>query len=189
MKFLIFGLGNIGIEYSKTRHNIGFLVLDAYSQASNISFTPQRYGDVAEHRFKGNQIVLIKPSTYMNLSGKAVRYWMQKLNVEIENVLIICDDINLPMGKIRIRKQGSDGGHNGLKNITEILGHSNFYRVRYGIGKEFATGEQADYVLGKWTTEEIEVLPKIIPVGEQIIKTFVTMGIEKTMNQFNNLKV
>lgn len=185
MKYLIVGLGNIGSEYSKTRHNIGFMILDAYAEASNISFETNRYGDIAMKKVKGRQVFLLKPSTFMNLSGKALRYWMQKEKIPIENILILTDDINIPLGKIRIRAKGGDGGHNGLANITEILGHAKFNRLRYGIGKEFSAGEQVDYVLGKWTDEEMEVFDKLKKHLIETINSFVTIGIERTMNFYN----
>ena len=157
MKYLIFGLGNIGQEYAQTRHNIGFNILDAYAEASNITFSTKRYGDIAEKKYKGRQIILVKPSTYMNLSGKAVRFWMQKEKVPKDKILILTDDINLPIGKTRLKSKGGDGGHNGLKNIIEILGDANFARFRYGIGNEFHIGQQVDYVLGTWTNEELKI--------------------------------
>ena len=185
MKYMIIGLGNIGLEYTNTRHNIGFLILDAFAEASNIFFETKRYGDVIEHKIKGRQITFLKPSTFMNLSGKAVRYWMQKNKIPAENILVITDDINLPLGKIRIRTKGGDGGHNGLKSIIEILGHSKFTRLRYGIGKDFYPGEQVDYVLNEWTDKELEIFEKIKKELVQIINSFVTIGVERTMNQFN----
>lgn len=185
MKYLIIGLGNIGEKYVNTRHNIGFLMLDAYSKASNISFKTKRYGDIAEHKVKGRQLTFLKPSTYMNLSGKAIRFWMQKKNIPAENIFVITDDLNLPLGKIRIRTKGGDGGHNGLKNIIEILGNSNFTRLRYGIGKDFSIGEQVDYVLNEWTDEELKSIEDNKKTVIQIINAFVTIGIERTMNQYN----
>ncbi len=186
MKYLIFGLGNIGSEYAETRHNIGFMVLDAYAQASNIVFTPKRYGDVAQRKVKGRQVILVKPSTYMNLSGKAVRFWMQKEKVPIENILIVTDDINLPFGKIRVRPKGGDGGHNGLKNIIELIGQNNFPRFRYGIGKDFYPGEQVDYVLGKLTDEEKKIFEQSTKKCIDIINSFVTVGLARTMNFYNS---
>ncbi len=185
MKYLIVGLGNIGQEYKNTRHNIGFYLLDAFAKASNINFETERYGDIANKKIKGRQVFFLKPSTYMNLSGKAVRYWMTKEKIFIQNVLIITDDINIPLGKVRIRAKGGDGGHNGLKNITEILGHSKFNRLRFGIGKEFKEGEQVDYVLGKWTDIELEEIKKLEKHIIEAIGAFVTIGIERTMNFFN----
>ena len=159
MNYLIAGLGNIGQEYSDTRHNAGFMVLDAWAQASNTVFTTQRYGDVAEVSFKGRKITLLKPSTYMNLSGNAVRYWMTKLKLPVENLLVICDDLNIPFGTLRMRKKGSDGGHNGLKNIQELLGTQDYARIRVGIGNDFQKGGQVDFVLGKLDGEELKAMP------------------------------
>ncbi len=186
MKYLIFGLGNIGNEYADTRHNIGFMVLDAYAQASNIVFTSKRYADIAVHKVKGRQLIFVKPSTFMNLSGKAVRFWMQKEKEPIENILVITDDINLPFGKIRIRPKGGDGGHNGLKSIIELIGQNNFPRLRYGIGKDFYPGEQSDYVLGKLTQPEIEIFEKNKKNCIDAINSFVTVGLQRTMNFFNS---
>ena len=153
MKYLIVGLGNIGSEYRNTRHNIGFKVLDAFAEASNIIFSTQRYGDVAQVRVKNKVLFLLKPSTYMNLSGEAVRYWMNKENIPLENVLVIVDDLALPFGAIRIKGKGSDGGHNGLKNIAALVGGQNYARLRFGIGNDFPKGAQVDYVLGNFTEE------------------------------------
>jgi PTH1 family peptidyl-tRNA hydrolase len=185
LKYLIFGLGNIGIEYHNTRHNIGFIVLDAIALASNIVFKPQRYAYNAEITYKGKKLVLLKPSTYMNLSGKAVNYWMQKEKIPIENILIISDDIALPFGSIRIKTKGSDGGHNGLSHIIETLGHNNFARLRFGIGSEFNKGNQIDYVLGEWSDIEKKILPERIDKIIEAIKSFPVIGIERTMNFFN----
>ncbi|MBN2891966.1 MAG: aminoacyl-tRNA hydrolase [Bacteroidales bacterium] len=185
MKYLIVGLGNIGTEYTNTRHNIGFTILDAYVEASNIIFETKRYGDIAQKKIKGRQVFFLKPSTYMNLSGKALRYWMQNEKIPIENVLILTDDINIPLGKVRIRTKGSDGGHNGLKNISEILGHSNFNRLRFGIGKEFGPGEQIDYVLGEWSADERKEIESRKKHIFDAINSFVTTGIERTMNFYN----
>ena len=186
MKYLIVGLGNIGNEYAHTRHNIGFDVLDALTKASNICFEDNRYANMVELKFKGRSLVLIKPTTYMNLSGKAVNYWMQKERITSENVLVIVDDLAIPFGALRLRPKGSDGGHNGLKNITETLGHANYARLRFGIGSDFGKGQQIDYVLSKWTKqEEADLAPRIEMAGE-IIKTFVTIGLERTMSAYNN---
>lgn len=187
--YLIVGLGNIGVEYADTRHNIGFNVLDAFAQASNTFFSSQRYGSVAEIRIKGNRVLLLKPSTYMNLSGKAVNYWMQAEKIPVENVLVIVDDVALPFGSIRIRAKGSDGGHNGLKHIAQTLGHANYARLRFGIGGDFPRGFQIDYVLGHWDKEETLSLPARIDVALQAIQAFVTIGLERTMNTFNNKKL
>lgn len=186
MKYLVAGLGNIGEEYQDTRHNIGFMILDALASASNISFTVDRYGSVAEYRFKGRTFVLLKPSTYVNLSGKAVNYWLQKESIELCNLLVMSDDLALPFGTIRLRPRGSDGGHNGLTSIIEILGTMEFARLRFGIGGEFPYGMQIDYVLGKWKPEENQVLQEKILVCHEIIRSFGTTGVDKTMNLFNN---
>ena len=186
MKYLIAGLGNIGAEYEHTRHNIGFEVLDALAGASNICFQDNRYGAVAEYRFKGRNFILLKPSTYMNLSGKAVNYWLQKEKISTENLLVIVDDLALPLGKMRLRAKGSDGGHNGLKNITELVGHENYARVRFGIGDDFAKGRQVDFVLSRWTKDEELLLKERIPLAIEIIKSFGTIGVQQTMNLFNN---
>lgn len=186
MKYLIAGLGNIGSEYENTRHNIGFTVLDAFAKASNIFFSQDRHAFVTECKFKGRTIVLIKPTTYMNLSGKAVNYWLQEHKIPVENLLVVTDDLALPFGKIRIRPSGSDGGHNGLKDIIATLGHQNFARLRFGIGSEFGKGQQSNYVLGKWDSEEEKnLIPRIELCGE-IIKGFTTAGLQRTMNDFNN---
>jgi len=186
MKYLIVGLGNIGAEYTNTRHNIGFKILDALAGASNILFATDRYADRSVFKFKGRQYILIKPSTYMNLSGKAVNYWMQKENIPIENVLVLTDDLALNLGHVRIKSKGSDGGHNGLKNINEVLGSNQYARLRFGIGNEFSRGAQIDYVLGEWTSDEIKILPERIDLCIEAIKAFGTIGIQRTMNQFNN---
>lgn len=187
MKYLIVGLGNIGEEYQNTRHNIGFKILDALAGASNVVFdVNKRYGAVAEYKFKGRTFLLLKPSTYMNLSGNAVRYWMQKEKIDLENVLIIVDDIALPFGALRMRGKGGDAGHNGLKHINEILGTNTYARVRFGIGNEFNKGHQVNYVLGEWSEEEEKLLPERIDKVIQIVKSFGTIGLGRTMNQFNN---
>lgn len=188
MKYLIAGLGNIGDEYSNTRHNIGFMVLDALSKASNIAFKDARYGAVAEIKHKGRSFILVKPSTYMNLSGKAVNYWLQKEKIPIENLLVVLDDIALPLGTLRLRAGGSDGGHNGLKSIDSVLGHQNYSRLRFGIGGDFPKGYQVDYVLGEWTESETKVLPVSVKKANEIILSFGTLGIERTMNFFNKRK-
>ncbi len=186
MKFLIVGLGNIGADYENTRHNIGFTILDALAKASNIFFTEGRHAHVAEMKFKGRTLVLVKPTTFMNLSGKAVNYWLQQHSIPVENMLVITDDLALPFGKIRIRPSGSDGGHNGLKDIIAVLGHQNFARLRFGIGDEFSKGHQSNYVLGKWTPEEEKALQPRIELCAEIIKGFSTAGLQRTMNDFNN---
>lgn len=188
MKYLIFGLGNIGPEYHNTRHNIGFKILDALAEASNIVFAPNRYASTAEYKFKSRTFILIKPSTYMNLSGKAVNYWIQKTKVPVENVLIILDDLALSFGHIRIRAKGADGGHKGLKSINETLGHHNYVRLRFGIGNSFGQGQQVDYVLSEWNTEELKQLPERLEVTHEAIRAFGTIGTSRTMNTFNNNK-
>ncbi|HBG24724.1 MAG: aminoacyl-tRNA hydrolase [Bacteroidetes bacterium GWF2_41_61] len=185
MSYLIVGLGNIGFEYADTRHNIGFMVLDAWAQASNTIFVSSRYGSVAEYRFKGNKLILLKPSTYMNLSGKAVNYWLQKEKIPVENMLVIVDDLSLPLGTIRMRKQGSDGGHNGLKDICETLGSTAYARLRIGIGDNFSKGRQIDYVLGSWSDEERKMLPDILTKAAEASKSFAAIGPDRTMNLFN----
>ncbi len=185
MKYLIVGLGKIGEGYMNTRHNIGFQILDAMAQASNISFTDKRYGAVVVTKYKGRDLILLKPSTYMNLSGNAVNYWMQKENIPLENVLVIVDDIALPLGSIRMRPKGSDGGHNGLANITEILGTHDYPRIRFGIGNEFRKGSQIDFVLGKWTPEENNVITERIPIVADMIRSFAFRGMGLTMTSFN----
>jgi len=188
LKYLIAGLGNIGSEYSNTRHNVGFMVLDALAKASNIAFKDARYGFVAEVKHKGRTFVLLKPSTYMNLSGKAVSYWLQKEKIPIENLLVIVDDIALPIGSLRLRAKGSDGGHNGLKSIDSILGQQNYARLRFGIGGDFPKGYQVDHVLGEWSDEEQKLIAEPIKKVEDIIYAFGTIGIERTMNFFNKKK-
>lgn len=186
MKYLIVGLGNIGEEYSDTRHNIGFMVLDALAKASNAVFSDKRRAFRAEVKIKGRTLILIKPTTYMNLSGRAVNYWLQKEKIPLENLLIITDDIALPFGKIRIRAKGSDAGHNGLKNINETLGTQNYARLRFGIGNEFQRGQQIDYVLGKWDEEEKSKLDERLDKVMEAIKAFPLIGIQRVMNEFNN---
>ena len=185
-KFLIVGLGNIGDEYRDTRHNIGFKMLDAFAEASNIAFEDKRYGFIGRGRVKNAELVLLKPSTFMNLSGNAVRYWMQQEKIPLENLLVLVDDLNLPFGTIRIRKQGSDGGHNGLKHIEQVLCTPNYARVRFGIGNEFNRGAQINYVLGEWTDEEEKLLPERLNIVNDIIPSFCLQGIDRTMNQYNN---
>ena len=185
MKYLIVGLGNIGAEYADTRHNAGFDVLDALAGASNISFAAARYGAVAALKYKGRTLVLLKPETYMNLSGKAVRYWMDAEKIAPENLLVISDDIALPFGTLRMRTKGSSGGHNGLKNISELLGREDYARIRFGIGGNFARGQQIDYVLGTWTDEERKLLPERLKVFGDAVLSFAAIGAERTMNLFN----
>ena len=185
MKYLIVGLGNIGAEYAGTRHNIGFNVLDALDVASNAVFTTARYGDVAEVKYKGRTLLLLKPSTYMNLSGKAVRYWLDAEKIGVENLLVVSDDIALPFGTLRLRPKGSAGGHNGLKNIAELLGTEEFARMRFGIGGDFPRGHQVEYVLGEWTDEERQAMPERLKLFVDAIRSFVTQGCALTMNFFN----
>jgi PTH1 family peptidyl-tRNA hydrolase len=186
MKYLIAGLGNIGSEYENTRHNIGFKILDELANSSGIFFEQDRYAYKAEYKFKGRTFVLIKPTTLMNLSGKAVNYWLQKEKIPIERSLVITDDINLPFGKIRIRAKGSDGGHNGLKDIQKILNSSKYPRLRFGVGDEFSKGSQINYVLGKWSAEEEKDLTERIDLCVSAIKSFGTIGLARTMNEYNN---
>lgn len=186
MKHLIVGLGNIGDEYRDTRHNIGFMILDAFAEASNISFSTERYGDVAHMRLKNKQLTLLKPSTYMNLSGNAVRYWKEKENIDISHILVLVDDIALPFGAIRIKPNGSDAGHNGLKNIAQMLGTPAYPRLRFGIGNDFPRGCQVDYVLGHFTLDQRQQLPARVDVACEAIKAFCLSGIDFAMCNFNN---
>ena len=185
MKYLIVGLGNIGNEYHDTRHNIGFTILDAFAKASNVFFSENRYGATCEIKIKGRTLILLKPSTFMNLSGNALRYWMQKENIALENVLVIVDDLALPFGSLRLKPKGSDAGHNGLKNIQEILGHNNYARLRFGLGDDFKRGQQIEYVLGKWTEPQMKALPARAEQAIEMIKSFCLAGLELTMTQFN----
>jgi peptidyl-tRNA hydrolase, PTH1 family len=185
VKYLIAGLGNIGAEYKNTRHNIGFQILDALTGASNISFNDKRYGFVAEYKFKARTFILLKPTTYMNLSGRAVAYWLQKENIELSNLLVLVDDLALPFGTIRVRAKGGAGGHNGLENINQVLGRNDYARLRFGIGDNFHKGFQVDYVLGEWSKEEEKELPAKIDTSIEIIQSFGTIGTERTMNFFN----
>lgn len=186
MKYLIVGLGNIGREYEYTRHNIGFRVLDALAKASNIVFADRRYGFVAEMKVKGRTLILLKPSTYMNLSGNAVRYWMNQEKVPVENVLVVVDDLALPFGSLRLKGKGSDAGHNGLKHIQSILSTQEYARSRFGIGNDFPRGGQVDYVLEDFSDEEEKELPAKLETCGEIIKSFCLAGIQNTMNQYNN---
>ena len=185
MNYLIVGLGNIGVEYANTRHNLGFMVLDAWAQASNIVFESGRYGYTATISFKGRRFTLLKPSTYMNLSGKAVRYWMNELKIPLENLLVISDDLNIPFGTVRLRKNGSAGGHNGLTNINELLGTQEYARIRMGIGNDFGRGHQVDYVLGELSDEEKELMPELSKKVIEGIKAFATIGPDRAMNVLN----
>jgi peptidyl-tRNA hydrolase, PTH1 family len=188
LKYLITGLGNPGKEYENTRHNIGFKILDALAEASNIAFRDERHGWVAEYKFKGRTFILLKPSTYMNLSGKAVNYWMQKEGIPIENILVVVDDLALPLGSLRLRAKGSAAGHNGLKSITEVVGSQDYARLRVGIGDNFRQGQQVDYVLGEWDKQEKLELPAMIDTSIEIIKNFATIGVAQTMTFFNKRK-
>ncbi|WP_035668804.1 aminoacyl-tRNA hydrolase [Flavobacterium sp. 83] len=184
-KFLIVGLGNIGAEYVNTRHNIGFKVVDFLAKKEGVNFETVKLGALAQYKFKGRTFLLLKPNTYMNLSGKALHYWMDKEKIPLENILVITDDLNLSFGTIRIRQKGSDGGHNGLKNINLVLNTQNYARFRFGISDEFKKGKQVDYVLGEWDDTEKAALPERLELASEIIKSFGTAGLEITMTTFN----
>lgn len=184
-KFLVAGLGNIGPKYHNTRHNIGFRVLDALAKREDISFETKKLGDLTTYKYKGRTLILLKPNTYMNLSGKAVRYWMEKEKIPLENLLVITDDINLPFGTIRLKAKGSAGGHNGLKDIEAQLQTSRYCRFRFGVGAEFSKGRQVDYVLGEWSDDEENAMPERIDKAIEVIKSFATAGLTNTMNTFN----
>ena len=186
MNYLVVGLGNIGEEYAGTRHNMGFMVLDAWSRASNFLFTTRRYGDLAEVSVKGRRFYLLKPSTYMNLSGNAVRYWLLQEKIPVENMLVVVDDLSLPLGTIRIRMGGSDGGHNGLKHIAQTLGGQGYNRLRFGIGNDFPQGYQVDFVLSKFSPEEEQIVNEKALVACDAIKAFALSGIQFAMCNFNN---
>ncbi|MEX2597067.1 MAG: aminoacyl-tRNA hydrolase [Salibacteraceae bacterium] len=186
MKYLIVGLGNPGTEYTETRHNIGFKTLDALSRASNVVFNPARYSDKAEVKHKGRTLILIKPMTYMNLSGKAVNYWLQHEKIPVDKLIVITDDISLPFGKIRIRAKGSHGGHNGLRNIEEIIGTQQYARLRFGVGKDFHPGQQVSYVLAPWSESEADELTPRIDIAKDALLSFTTSGLARTMSDFNN---
>lgn len=185
MKYLIVGLGNIGPEYADTRHNIGFIVADALAEKGKTSFSSGRYGDMAKMKYRSRILLVLKPSTYMNLSGNAIKYWLNKEKIPVENLLVITDDLALPLGSIRLKAKGGDGGHNGLSSIIAELGTQNFNRLRIGIGDDFAKGYQVDYVLGKWTNQEIELVKPKIKTAVDTITSFVTIGINRTMSLFN----
>ena len=185
MNYLIVGLGNIGVEYANTRHNMGFMVLDAWAQASNIVFESGRYGSTATVSFKGRKFTLLKPSTYMNLSGKAVRYWLNELKIQPENLLVISDDLNIPFGTLRLRKNGSAGGHNGLTNINELIGTQEYARIRVGIGNDFGRGQQVGYVLGELSTEEKAEMPEVCKRCIDGVKAWATVGPDRAMNVVN----
>ncbi|TRX49204.1 aminoacyl-tRNA hydrolase [Fulvivirga sp. M361] len=186
MKYLVAGLGNIGIEYELTRHNIGFLVLDRLADEHNTSFEHNRYADKADIKYKGRHIHLIKPTTFMNLSGKALNYWLKELKVPKENLLVIVDEIALPFGNLRMRAKGSSAGHNGLKNIEQLTGGQDYPRLKFGVGDDFPRGRQADYVLSNFTKHEFEELPFKMDKAIEMIFSFCTAGIERTMGQFND---
>ncbi len=188
MKYLVAGLGNIGAEYKNTRHNIGFQILDALVEASNISFNDKRYGFVAEYKYKARTFILLRPTTYVNLSGRAVNYWMKKENISIEKLLVLVDDLALPFGTIRLRAKGGAGGHNGLENINQVLGRNDYARLRFGIGDNFRQGFQVNYVLGEWDREEQKELPQKIDNCIEIIQSFGIIGTERTMNLYNKRK-
>lgn len=185
MKYLIIGLGNPGAEYENTRHNIGFQVLDKLASLSNTSFVADKYAYVGEIMVKGRTLILVKPNTFMNLSGKAIRYWMQKIKVNQEKTLVITDDISLPFGVLRLRKKGSDGGHNGLKDIQKVFGNSAYPRLRFGVGNDFPRGRQADYVLSSFTDEDYQTMDERIEMAIKMIESFTTAGIDRAMSDFN----
>ncbi len=185
-KFLIVGLGNIGDKYENTRHNIGFKVLDFFAKKEALSFETQKLGDLTTYKLKGRTFIFLKPNTYMNLSGKAVKYWMDKEKISLENLLIITDDINLSFGSIRLKTKGSDGGHNGLKDIQDKIATTKYNRYRFGVGADFGKGRQVDYVLGEWNEEETQQMSERLKKSSELIKSFALAGIERTMNSFNN---
>jgi peptidyl-tRNA hydrolase, PTH1 family len=189
LKYLIAGLGNIGREYENTRHNIGFKILDALAGASNVIFNDVRYGFIGELKFKGRTFILLRPTTYMNLSGRAVNYWLKKETIPLQNLFVLVDDIALPFGTIRIKAKGSDGGHNGLRNISEVLGNNEYARLRFGIGDSFHKGYQTDYVLGQWNQSEEKELPLLVGHCVEAVKSFGTIGLERTMNFYNTKKI
>ncbi len=184
-KFLIVGLGNIGPKYVNTRHNVGFNILDYFAEKESLTFESAKLGDISTYKLKGKSFLLLKPSTFMNLSGKAIRYWLEKEKIPLQNLLVLTDDINLSFGAFRIKTKGSDGGHNGLKDIQYILNTTNYNRFRFGISDEFSMGRQVDYVLGDWSEEEVELLNKRLPKAIEAIKSFGLAGISNTMNLFN----
>ena len=184
-KFLVVGLGNIGGEYAETRHNIGFKILDALAKKEGFTFEPIKLGAVGTFKIKGRSVLCLKPSTYMNRSGKALKYWMEKEKITLENVLVVTDDINLDFGTIRLKTKGSDGGHNGLKDIQNTLQTTTYNRFRFGVGSEFSKGRQVDYVLGEWDEEEKEALPERLEKSTELIRSFALSGVKHTMNQFN----
>lgn len=185
MNFLIVGLGNIGSEYAQTRHNIGFRVLDALAKASNLVFEDKRYGAVTTLKVKNQTLTLLKPSTYMNLSGNAVRYWMNEKKIPLENILVVVDDLSLPFGQLRMRPGGSEAGHNGLKHISRVLGTQQYARLRFGIGNDFPRGGQVDFVLGEFTDEDLKTMDERLELAGEMVKSFALSGIQFTMNHFN----
>lgn len=189
MKYLIVGLGNIGPEYANTRHNIGFIIADALAREGKASFSPGRYGDMAKMKYRSRTLLILKPSTFMNLSGNAVKYWLNKEKIPLENLLIVLDDLALPTGTLRLKAKGGDGGHNGLISIIQQLGTQNYPRLRVGIGENFARGYQVDFVLGKWDEAEIKVMEPKIKIAVDMVKSFCTIGISRTMNSFNTRQV
>jgi PTH1 family peptidyl-tRNA hydrolase len=184
-KYLVVGLGNIGEQYANTRHNVGFAILDQLAKEEDLTFEDARLGAIAKFKYKGRSILCLKPSTYMNLSGKAVKYWMDQEKIPLENILVITDDINLTFGTLRLKAKGSDGGHNGLKDIQSTLQTTKYHRFRFGVGSEFSKGRQVDHVLGTWTTEEGKALGERLKRSTQLIRSFVFAGSKNTMNQFN----
>ncbi len=185
MNFLIVGLGNIGSEYAQTRHNIGFRVLDALAKASNLVFEDKRYGAVTTLKVKNQTLTLLKPSTYMNLSGNALRYWMNEKKIPLENILVVVDDLSLPFGQLRMRPGGSEAGHNGLKHISSVLGTQQYARLRFGIGNDFPRGGQVDFVLGEFTDEDLKTMDERLELAGEMVKSFALSGIQFTMNHFN----
>jgi PTH1 family peptidyl-tRNA hydrolase len=185
MKYLIVGLGNPSVKYENTRHNVGFKVLDEFIKDTDYSFKTEKLGDVAQAKYKGRTLVLLKPSTFMNLSGKALNYWMKKEKIPLERILVIVDDIALPYGKIRLKPKGSDAGHNGLKDIASVLNTTKYSRLKFGVGNDFPRGRQVEYVLGEWTNKEQEELPIHLKNATEFIKSFATIGIDRTMNSLN----
>lgn len=185
MSYLIVGLGNIGPEYKRTRHNIGFEIVEQFAKELDVKFELGRYANYAQGKYRGKAVHIIKPTTYMNLSGKAVRHWMQALKISVEKILVVTDDLNLPLGKLRMRGKGSAGGHNGLKNINEILGHTNYPRLRVGVGDNFSQGRQVEYVLGKWSESESIDVALVSDRAVAAIQSFIARGIAPTMTEFN----
>jgi len=185
MKYLIACLGNVGAEYENTRHNVGFRVADTLAREDGLRFTSDRYGSIAELRHRGRVLLLLKPSTYMNLSGKAVSYWLQAEKIPVENLLVVVDDIAIPYGSLRLRGKGSDGGHNGLKNITLMLEHERYARLRCGVGNDFGKGQQLDFVLGEWSADEQKALPELLDKAAAAVKSFAALGLERAMNAVN----